>query len=155
MRCDPSAIFRRLARICPPTSRHCPTSFNAYASSVRGLTVRRRRTVVFSRRAPRIGKGARYSPRKERRRGDMRATTVRPALVCQRWTDREPAMRNKYTTLWIWIFLCPLAMDYRAVDDKASHAAQILLAVPTLAAGAALALIAPRFLRHSGLRSFV
>ena len=25
-------------------------------------------------------------------------------------------MRNKYTTLWIWLLLCPLALDYKAAD---------------------------------------
>jgi hypothetical protein len=63
--------------------------------------------------------------------------------------------RNRYARLWIWIFLVPLAMDYKAVDASSSHVAQLLLAVPTLAAGAILALIAPRFQSSSRLRSFV
>ncbi len=62
---------------------------------------------------------------------------------------------NQYANLWIWLFICPLAMDYKAVSDTSSHLAQILLAVPTLFAGAMLWLIAPRFLEHSRLRAFV
>ncbi|MGV2293639.1 hypothetical protein AAHK20_33380 [Trinickia sp. YCB016] len=64
-------------------------------------------------------------------------------------------MRNSYANLWIWLFLCPLAMDYKAVDDNSSHLAQVLLTLPTLGAGLALWLIAPRFNVGSKLRSFV
>ncbi|WP_183085118.1 hypothetical protein [Trinickia fusca] len=65
------------------------------------------------------------------------------------------ATRNRYANLWIWLFVCPLAMDYKAVDNASSHLAQILLTLPTLAAGAMLMLIAPRFRERSGLRAFV
>jgi MFS family permease len=61
-------------------------------------------------------------------------------------------MRNTYTTLWIWLFVCPLALDYKSAEETSSHIAQVLLALPTLAAGLTLALIAPRFTRGSGLR---
>src|SRR5258708_6690362 len=64
-------------------------------------------------------------------------------------------MRNKYATLWIWMCLCPLALDYKAPDGDSGHAAQILLVAPTLAAALALALIAPRFRHRSMLRAFV
>ncbi|WP_175425637.1 hypothetical protein [Trinickia violacea] len=64
-------------------------------------------------------------------------------------------MRNSYANLWIWLFLCPLAMDYKAVDDNSSHLAQVLLTLPTLAAGLALWMIAPRFAGRSKLRAFV
>ncbi len=64
-------------------------------------------------------------------------------------------MRNKYATLWIWMCLCPLALDYKAPDGDSGHAAQILLVAPTLAAALALALIAPRFRHGSMLRAFV
>jgi hypothetical protein len=60
---------------------------------------------------------------------------------------------NRYASLWIWLFICPLAMDYKAVNDASSHLAQILLVGPTLFAGAVLMLIAPRFTEHSRLRS--
>jgi hypothetical protein len=62
---------------------------------------------------------------------------------------------NRYASLWIWIFICPLAMDYKAISDTSSHLAQILLAVPALAGGAMLMLIAPRITDRSSLRSFV
>ena len=66
------------------------------------------------------------------------------------------AMRhNRYTSLWIWIFICPLAMDYKAVSDSASHLAQILLTVPALSAGIMLVLIGPRFPERSRLRAAV
>jgi hypothetical protein len=63
--------------------------------------------------------------------------------------------RNRYATLWIWIFLLPLAVDYKAADATSSHVAQFLLVVPTLGAGVILALIAPRSRYSSGFRSFV
>lgn len=61
--------------------------------------------------------------------------------------------RNPYANLWIWLFICPLAMDYKAVSDTSSHFAQILLAVPALGAGLLLTLIAPRQIERSGLRT--
>lgn len=64
-------------------------------------------------------------------------------------------MRNSYATLWIWLFLCPLAMDYKAIDDQSSHLAQILLVVPVIIAGSALVLIGPRFTTGSKLRAFI
>lgn len=68
----------------------------------------------------------------------------------------NPVSRNnRYASLWIWIFICPLAMDYKAVSDTSSHLAQVLLAAPALAAGVMLMLIAPRITDRSSLRSFV
>ncbi|TXC88734.1 O-antigen ligase family protein [Paraburkholderia azotifigens] len=64
-------------------------------------------------------------------------------------------MRNKYATLWIWMCLCPLALDYKAPDADSGHAAQVLLVAPTLAAALALIFIAPRFRQASPLRRFV
>ncbi|ACC71636.1 hypothetical protein PPMP20_11685 [Paraburkholderia phymatum] len=64
-------------------------------------------------------------------------------------------MRNKYATLWIWMCLCPLALDYKAPDADSGHAAQVLLVAPTLAAALALIFIAPRFRDASPLRRFV
>lgn len=85
----------------------------------------------------------------------MGDTTYRHAFAGKPPVAREPAMRNSYANLWIWLFLCPLAMDYKAVDDNSSHLAQVLLTLPTLGAGLALWLIAPRFAVRSKLRSFV
>jgi len=64
-------------------------------------------------------------------------------------------MRNKYATLWIWMCLVPLALDYKAPDADSGHAAQVLLVLPSLAAALALVFIAPRFRHSSPLRSFV
>ena len=64
-------------------------------------------------------------------------------------------MRNKYTTLWIWLFVCPLALDYKGAEASSGHAAQFLLAALTLGAGLILVLIAPRFGRPSALRAIV
>jgi hypothetical protein len=65
------------------------------------------------------------------------------------------ARNNQYANLWIWLLICPLAMDYKAATDNSSHLAQILLVVPTLFAGAILLLIAPRIAERSRLRAFV
>ncbi|WP_109482405.1 hypothetical protein [Paraburkholderia sp. C35] len=62
---------------------------------------------------------------------------------------------NKYATLWIWMCLCPLALDYKAPDADSGHATQVLLVAPTLAAALALIFIAPRFRQGSPLRRFV
>ncbi|WP_206171176.1 hypothetical protein [Trinickia terrae] len=64
-------------------------------------------------------------------------------------------MRNSFANLWIWLLLCPLAMDYKAVDDQSSHLAQVLLTLPVIASGVALWMIAPRFGVTSKLRRFV
>ncbi|MBP0590989.1 hypothetical protein J8I87_14965 [Paraburkholderia sp. LEh10] len=64
-------------------------------------------------------------------------------------------MRNKYATLWIWMCIVPLALDYKAPDADSGHAAQVLLVAPTLTASVALMFIAPRFRHTSPLRSFV
>lgn len=64
-------------------------------------------------------------------------------------------MRNKYTTLWIWLLLCPLALDYKAGLDDGSHAMQVVLTLPVLGAGAILWLIAPSFTRRSRFRSII
>ena len=71
------------------------------------------------------------------------------------WNKREPVMRNFFTSFWLWIFLLPLALDYKAADDARSHLAQILLVIPVLGAGFVLELIAPRFARKAKLRSIV
>ncbi|MEZ0602672.1 hypothetical protein ACAX43_11065 [Paraburkholderia sp. IW21] len=64
-------------------------------------------------------------------------------------------MRHQYATLWIWIFLLPLALDYKAPDANVGHFAQFGLVIPAIAAGLALVLIAPRFHDGSRLRSVV
>lgn len=71
------------------------------------------------------------------------------------FTGHPIARNNRYANLWIWLFVCPLAMDYKAVSDTSSHLAQVLLAVPTLGAGAILMLIAPRLTDRSSLRTLV
>jgi FtsH-binding integral membrane protein len=63
-------------------------------------------------------------------------------------------MRNKYALFWMWMFLLPLALDFKGAESS-SKVLQILLVVPTVAGGIALMLIAPRFARRSRLRSFV
>jgi hypothetical protein len=64
-------------------------------------------------------------------------------------------MRNKYTTLWIWLLLCPLALDYKAGLDDGSHVMQVVMTLPALGAGAILWLIAPSFARRSRFRSII
>jgi MFS family permease len=64
-------------------------------------------------------------------------------------------MRHQYATLWIWFFLLPLALDYKATNANVGHFAQSGLVIPVIAAGLALVLIAPRFRDHSRLRSIV
>jgi hypothetical protein len=64
-------------------------------------------------------------------------------------------MRNKFTTLWIWLLICPLALDYKAGLDDSSHTIQIVMTVPVLAAGLILWLISPSFTRRSRLRSII
>src|SRR6266853_5790000 len=63
--------------------------------------------------------------------------------------EERQAMRNKYTTLWIWLLLCPLALDYKAGLDDGSHVMQVVMTLPALGAGAILWLIAPSFTRRS------
>ena len=62
-------------------------------------------------------------------------------------------MRHQYATLWIWLFLLPLALDYKAPDANVGHFVQFIFVLPVIAAGLALALIAPRFHDSSRLRS--
>jgi hypothetical protein len=64
-------------------------------------------------------------------------------------------MRNKYTNLWIWLFLIPLSLDYKAAEDAGSHVIQVLMMLPVLAAGLVLWLIAPSFTRRSRFRSII
>ena len=64
-------------------------------------------------------------------------------------------MRHQYATPWIWIFLLPLSLDYKATDANTGHFAQSVLVLPAVAAGFALLLIAPRFHERSRLRSIV
>ncbi|WP_454874817.1 hypothetical protein [Paraburkholderia xenovorans] len=64
-------------------------------------------------------------------------------------------MRHQYATPWIWIFLIPLAFDYKATDANTGHFAQFIFVLPAIAAGIALLLIAPRFHERSRLRSAV
>ncbi|MFC4524558.1 hypothetical protein [Cupriavidus pinatubonensis] len=54
-------------------------------------------------------------------------------------------MNNRYATFWIWLALCPLAVDFKSVDKNGSGIMQILLTVPALGAAIVLALIGPRF----------
>ncbi|CCD39174.1 FIG00456118: hypothetical protein [Candidatus Paraburkholderia kirkii UZHbot1] len=62
-------------------------------------------------------------------------------------------MRNKFAAVWIWLFLLPLAFDFKGAET-ASKAIQILLTVPSMLAGCLL-LIAPRFARRSRMRTVV
>ncbi|MDE1183025.1 MAG: hypothetical protein PW947_21585 [Paraburkholderia sp.] len=64
-------------------------------------------------------------------------------------------MRNKYAALWIWLCLLPLAFDYKSPDADTGHLAQVVLVLPAVCGGIALALIAPRFHYTSKLRSWV
>jgi hypothetical protein len=64
-------------------------------------------------------------------------------------------MRHQYATPWIWIFLLPLAVDYKATNANTGHFAQFVFVVPAIAAGLALLLIAPRFHERSRLRLIV
>lgn len=64
-------------------------------------------------------------------------------------------MRNKYTTIWIWLFVFPLALDYKASEEAGSHVIQVLMTVPVLVAGLILWLIAPGFTRRSRLRTLI
>jgi peptidoglycan/LPS O-acetylase OafA/YrhL len=64
-------------------------------------------------------------------------------------------VRNKFTAVWIWLFLVPLALDFKASEDATSHLAQILLVAPSVGAGCLLLLIAPRFERRSHMRKLV
>ncbi|AXE91444.1 hypothetical protein ACOCG7_33685 [Paraburkholderia sp. DD10] len=64
-------------------------------------------------------------------------------------------MRHQYATPWIWFFVLPLALDYKATDANTGHFAQFVFVLPAIAAGLALALIAPRFHERSRLRSAV
>ncbi|VXC33118.1 conserved membrane hypothetical protein [Burkholderia sp. 8Y] len=63
-------------------------------------------------------------------------------------------MRNKFAVIWIWLFILPLAFDFKGAET-ASKAIQILLTVPAIFAGGALLLIAPRFAQRSRLRTWV
>ncbi|SAK69829.1 hypothetical protein [Caballeronia ptereochthonis] len=63
-------------------------------------------------------------------------------------------MRNKFAVVWMWLFLLPLAFDFKGAET-ASKAIQILLTVPSMAAGCLLLLIAPRFARRSRMRTLV
>ncbi|TDN67443.1 hypothetical protein [Paraburkholderia sp. BL10I2N1] len=63
-------------------------------------------------------------------------------------------MRNRYAIIWVWLFLIPLAVDYKG-EESASHLAQVLLAVPAIFAGMVLVLIGPRFTGHSRVRTVV
>ncbi|MGO4331444.1 hypothetical protein, partial [Cupriavidus sp. M-11] len=64
-------------------------------------------------------------------------------------------MRNRFAPLWIWMMLFPLALDFKSVDGQGSRILQILLAVPALGGGIALALIAPRFTGRTRLSRLV
>ncbi|MCY1329525.1 hypothetical protein D9M68_142830 [compost metagenome] len=64
-------------------------------------------------------------------------------------------MRNRFTTIWIWLALCPLAVDFKSVDENGSRITQILLTLPAIAATVVLAMIAPRFAGGSRLRTAI
>ncbi|CAB3638183.1 hypothetical protein [Paraburkholderia rhynchosiae] len=64
-------------------------------------------------------------------------------------------MRHQYATPWIWIFLLPLALDFKATNATTGHFVQFVFVIPAAAAGLALLLIAPRFHDRSRLRSIV
>jgi hypothetical protein len=63
-------------------------------------------------------------------------------------------MRNKFAVVWIWLFLLPLAFDFKAAET-ASKAIQILLTIPAIGAACALLMIAPRFAQRSRLRTII
>jgi hypothetical protein len=63
-------------------------------------------------------------------------------------------MRNKYALFWIWIFILPLALDFKS-GETASKLVQILLVLPAFGGGLVLALIAPRFRHRSKLRGII
>ncbi|SAL38709.1 hypothetical protein [Caballeronia humi] len=63
-------------------------------------------------------------------------------------------MRNKYALFWMWMFLFPLALDFKGAETG-SKVLQVLLVLPAIAGGIALLLIAPHFARRSKLRKFV
>ncbi|KND54986.1 hypothetical protein BVER_04086c [Candidatus Burkholderia verschuerenii] len=63
-------------------------------------------------------------------------------------------MRNKFAVIWIWLFIFPLAFDFKGAET-ASKAIQILLVVPAIGASCALLLIAPRFACRSKLRTTI
>lgn len=60
---------------------------------------------------------------------------------------------NPYAHLWIWLFVFPLSMDYKAAATGDSHFAQIALTLPVLFAGLVLVLIGPRPRARGGLRA--
>ncbi|WP_181885584.1 hypothetical protein [Trinickia dinghuensis] len=62
---------------------------------------------------------------------------------------------NPFANLWIWLFALPLAMDYKAAATGDSHAAQILLVIPVVAAGLVLMLIGPRLRDRCALRALM
>jgi hypothetical protein len=64
-------------------------------------------------------------------------------------------MRNKYATIWIWLLMCPLALDYKASANSDAHGLQIMLTVPPIIAALMLWLIAPSFTRRSRFRSII
>ncbi|BDB25617.1 hypothetical protein CTP10_R29990 [Cupriavidus sp. P-10] len=64
-------------------------------------------------------------------------------------------MRNRFITLWIWLALCPLAVDFKSVDENGSRITQILLTLPAIAGTIVLVMTAPRFAGGSQLRSAV
>lgn len=70
-----------------------------------------------------------------------------------------PGMRrmatNPLTRPLIWLFVFPLAMDYKAAATNDGHLAQIALVVPVVAAGIVLLLIGPRVRHRSRLRAWV
>jgi hypothetical protein len=64
-------------------------------------------------------------------------------------------MRNKYATIWIWLLMCPLALDYKASANSDAHGLQIMLTIPPILAALVLWLIAPSFTRRSRFRSII
>src|SRR5258708_5778250 len=69
-----------------------------------------------------------------------RCETVRFKPTADRQHGEESAMRHQYATLWIWLFLLPLALDYKAPDANVGHFVQFVFVIPVIAAGLALAL---------------
>jgi hypothetical protein len=63
-------------------------------------------------------------------------------------------MRNKFAVVWIWLFIFPLAFDFKGAET-ASKAIQILLTLPAIGAACALMLIGPRFATRSRLRTVI
>jgi len=64
-------------------------------------------------------------------------------------------MRNRYTSLWIWLGVMTLAFDFKSPDAATSHSAQSVVVLPAICGVIALIMIGPRFTFATPLRAFV